>query len=75
MFLSVCVSTGLCVHLCLGCGFCFGCICFVFFCLCFSKMARVIHRYYLPKTLEVHLKWNFSLNYGLFTELFFRNIL
>ena len=44
------VSISLRVCVCLVCDFYFGCICPVFFlCLRFSKMIRVIHRYYLSK--------------------------
>ena len=53
-FVFVCmpvhVSISLRVYVCLVCDFYFGCICPVFFfCLRFSKMIRVIHRYYLSK--------------------------
>ena len=51
-FLCVCLCMFLLVFVCvcLVCDFYFGCICPVFFlCLRFSKMIRVIHRYYLSK--------------------------
>ena len=47
VFVALLVSIGLCVHVCVVCGFYFACICLVSSLVMFSKTMKVIHCLYL----------------------------